>query len=49
MNPKNETRSLVGVFVKVRSFSGLLGAPMHEFIAFGQETIFDYVGTGSAL
>jgi dipeptidyl aminopeptidase/acylaminoacyl peptidase len=25
VNPKNETKSLVGVFVKVRSFSGLLG------------------------
>jgi hypothetical protein len=25
LNPQNETKSLVGVYIKVRSFSGLLG------------------------
>ncbi|HEX2261360.1 MAG TPA: hypothetical protein VHJ56_06980, partial [Candidatus Binatia bacterium] len=49
VNPKNETNSLVGVLVKVRSFFGLAWVVKHEFFAFGQETIFDQVGTGSAL
>jgi len=49
VNPKNETNSLVGVLVKVRSFFGLAWVVKHEFFAFGQETIFDHVGTGSAL
>ncbi|MCI0662153.1 MAG: hypothetical protein L0220_13865, partial [Acidobacteria bacterium] len=49
VNPKNETKSLVGVYVKVRRFSGLLGLRKHEFIAFGQETIFDVIGNGSAV